>query len=143
MSEGKRADHVGIGEEFEPYEFRVTHEFNLQFLEAIQDQSPKYLRVTTSGPPIVHPALLINQSNVTRSPSFRLPPGMAAVHAKEEVQYLNPGRVGKTFRVTWKVVDVYERRGRLYQVKDVSIIDDDGVDILRRKIIDTYIAGEE
>ena len=135
MAEKKRADQVGVGEEFVPYEFRVTTEFNQQYLEAVEDHHPRYIQV-------VHPALLIAQSNVTRSPSFQLPLGMAAVHAKEQVEYINPGRVGKTFRVCWKVVDVYEKRGRQYQVKEVLIIDEEGMEILRRRIIDTYISGE-
>jgi len=143
MAEKKRADQVGVGQEFAPLELRVTPEFNQQYLEAVEDYLPRYLQETGSGPPVVHPALLIAQSNVTRSPSFYLPPGMATVHAKEEVEYLNPGRVGKTFRICWKVVDTYEKRGRPYQVKDTLIVDEDGVEILRRKIIDTYIAGEE
>ena len=141
MAEKKRADQVGVGEEFEPYEFPVTTEFNQQYLEAVEDYHPRYLQETDLGPPIVHPALLICQSNVTWSPSFHLPPGMAAVHAKEQVEYLNPGRVGKSFRVYWKVVDTYEKRGRPYQVKEVSVVDEDGVEILRRMITDTYIAG--
>ena len=143
MVEKKRADQVGIGEEFEPYEFHVTTEFNQQYLEAVQDYHPRYLEETGSGSPIVHPALLIAQSNITRSPSFYLPPGMATVHAKEEVEYLNPGRVGKTFTIYWKVVDTYEKRGRPCQVKETLIVDEDGIEILRRKIIDTYIVGEE
>ena len=131
---------MGVGEEFEPYEFRVTREFNQQYLGAVEDYHPRYLQETDLAP-IVHPALLIAQSNVTRSPSFQLPPYMAAVHAKEQVEYLNPGRVGKSFRVYWKVVDTYEKRGRPYQVKEVSVVDEDGVEILRRMITDTYIAG--
>lgn len=143
MAEKKRADQVGIGENFETYEFHVTPEFNQQYLEAVEDYHPRYLQETADEPPIVHPALLINHSNVTRSPSFYLPSGMAAVHAKEEVEYLNPGRVGKTFRVYWKVVDMYEKRGRQYQVKEALVTDEDGVEILRRKITSTYIGGKE
>lgn len=141
MAERKGADQVGIGQEFEPYEFRVTPEFNRQYLEAEEDYHPRYLQETDAGLPIVHPALLINHSNVTRSPSFHLLSGMAAIHAKEEVEFLNPGRVGKTFRVSWKVVDMYEKRVRPYQVKEALIVDEDGVEILRRMITDTYIAG--
>ena len=141
MAEKKRADQVGVGENFETYELHITPEFNRQYLEAVEDYHPRYLQETDDGPPIVHPGLLINHSNVTRSPSFYLPPGMAAIHAKEEVEYLNPGRVGKTFRVYWKVVDVYDKRSRSYQVKETLIVDEDGVEILRRGITDTYIAG--
>ena len=135
MPKKEMAYQVGVDGGFGTYEFCVTAEFNQQYLEAVEDYHPRYQQ-------IVHPALLIAQSNVTRSPSFQLPPGMAAVHAKEEVEYLNPGRVGKTFWVCWKVVDVYEKRGRQYQVKEVLITDEDGTEILRRRIIDTYISGE-
>ncbi len=143
MTAKKRADHVRVGEEFEPLEFCVTPEFNQQYLEAVEDYHSRYLKETEGGPPTVHPALLINYSNVTRSPSFYLPPGMAAVHAKEEVEFLSTGRVEKTFRVCWKVVDVYEKRGRPYQVKETLIVDEDGIEILRRRITDTYITGKE
>ncbi len=141
MSEKKRADQFGVGDEFEPYEFLVTTEFNQQYLEAVEDYHSRYSQSTDAGPPIVNPVLLVVQSNVTRSPSFYLPYGMAAVHAKEEVEYLNPGRVGKSFTVHWKVVDTYEKRGRPYQVKDVLIVDNDGVEILKRTVTDTYISG--
>jgi len=143
MAEKKRADQIGVGEEFDTYELLITPEFNQQYLEALEDFHPRYLKETESGPPIVHPGLLINHSNVTRSPSFFLPPGMAAVHAKEEVEYFNPAKVGKTFYVKWRVVEVYMKRGRPYQVKEVLIVDEDGLEILRRKITDTYISGKE
>ena len=143
MADRKRANQVGVGEEFEPYTFRVTPEFNQQYLEAEEDYHARYLQETEAGPAIVHPGLFINHSNVTRSPSFYLPPGMAAVHAKEDIEYLNPGRVGKSFSVHWKVVDTYEKRGRPYQVKETLIIDEDGVEILKRMITDTYISGGE
>jgi acyl dehydratase len=142
MEEKKRADQVEIGEEFEPYEFCVTPEFNEQYLEAVEDHHPRYTGETREKPPIVHPGLLINHSNVTRSPSFYLPSGMAAVHAKEEVEFLNPARVGKMLRVQWKVVDTFEKRGRPYQVKEVSIVDEDGLEVLRRRITDTYLTGK-
>lgn len=141
MAERKRADQFGVGEKFEPYEFRVTTEFNQQYLEAVEDHHPRYSQSTGAGSPIVNPSLLVVQSNVTRSPSFYLPYGMAAVHAKEDIEYLNPGRVGKSFTVHWKVVDTYEKRGRPYQVKETLIVDEDGVEILKRMITDTYISG--
>lgn len=143
MSQRKRADEYLVGEEFEPLEFVVTADFNEQFLEAVEDFHPRYLRYTEEGPPIVHPALLVNQTNVTRSPSFYLPPGMAAVHAREDIQYVNPARIGKVLRVRWKVVDLYEKRGRPYQVKQMTMLDEDGTEIVRRMITDTFIKGPD
>ncbi len=141
MSEKKRADLYKVGDEFEPLEFRVTPEWNAQFREALEAYYPRYEKETEFGPPIVVPGLLIGNSNITKSPGFRLDPGMAAVHAKEEVEYLNPARVGKKLKVTWKVIDYYEKRGRPYQIKEALIVDEDGVEILRRKITDTYMGG--
>jgi hypothetical protein len=143
MAEKKRADQYAVGEEFDSLDLLVTDDFNRQFLEAVEDLHPRYIQHTEDGPPIVHPALLVNQSNVTRSPSFYLPPGMAAVHAKEEVRYINPARIGRILHVHWKVVDVYEKRGRPYQVKEMVMVDDDGTEILHRMITDTFIQGSD
>lgn len=143
MAEKKRADQIGVGGYFEPYVFTVTPEVNRQFLEAMEDYHERYTKDTKLGPAIVHPSLFIVNSNVTRSPSFYLPPGVACVHAKEDkVQFINPGRVGSTFSVHYSVVDVYERRGRQYQVKEVLITDEDGLEIIRRKFSDIYSSGE-
>jgi acyl dehydratase len=137
----KRADLYKTGEEFEPLEYRVTPEWNAQFQEALEAYYPRYEEETTFAPPMVVPGLFIANSNVTRSPGFRLDPGMAAVHAKEEVEFINPGRVGKKFKVTWKVIEYYEKRDRPFQTKEALIVDEDGVEILRRRLTDTYMGG--
>ncbi len=131
-----------VGDEFEPNELLVTREFNQQYLEAQEDKHPMYSQQGASGVAVVHPGLLIAHSNVTRSPGFYLPAGVAAVHAKEEVQFLSPARVGKRLRVCWRVVDTYEKRGRPYQVKEAEVVDEDGVVVLRRRITDTYVTGK-
>ncbi len=128
---------------FEPFTFLVTPELNEQYLYAVQDYHPRYLEVRGSGSPWVHPSLLLNQSNLTRSPSFGLKAGMAGVHAKEEVEFLNPGRVGKQFRVTWKVVEEYEKREKLYTVIETLIVDEDGREILRRKTHGVIAKGQK
>ena len=133
MSQEKEQNQVSLSGPFEPYTFEVTRELNEQYLYAVQDYHPRYLEETDSGPPLVHPSLLLNQSNLTRSPSFGLKAGLAGVHAKEEVEFLKPGRVGKIFRITWKVVEEYEKRDKLYTVIEALIVDEDGREILRRK----------
>jgi len=138
----KFANELKVGEEFEPYEFHVTPELNQQYLYGVEDYHPRYLEETELGLPIVHPALLLNQSNITRSPSFSLPPDIAAVHTADEVEFLSPARVGKRLRVTWKVTDIYEKRGRPYQVVEALIVDEDGVQILRRRSSNTFFERE-
>lgn len=141
MPEIKRADLLVTGDEFEPLEFKVTPEWNDQFREALEAYYSRYEDQKGNEPPFVVPGLLIGNSNITRSPSFRLDPGMAAVHTKEEVEFINPAKVGKNLIVTWKVVDYYEKRGRPYQVVNALIVDEDQTEILRRIITDTFMGG--
>ncbi len=143
MSERKERSQFSDKDTFEPYTFQVTPDLNEQYLYAVQDYHPRYLEETDSGPPLVHPSLLLNQSNMTRSPSYALKAGMAGVHAKEEVEFLNPGRVGKEFSVTWKVVEEYEKRDKLYTVVEALIVDQDGVEIMRRKTHGVLAKGQK
>jgi hypothetical protein len=143
MGETKEKSQFSGEGGFEPYTFKVTPELNEQYLYALQDYDPRYLEERDSGSPWVHPGLLLNQSNLTRSPSFGLKAGMAGVHAKEEVQFLNPGRVGKKFGVTWRVVEEYEKRDKLYTVVEALIVDEDGKEILRRKTHGVIARGQK
>ncbi|HBE44893.1 MAG TPA: hypothetical protein DDW17_05415 [Deltaproteobacteria bacterium] len=138
----KSAHLMGLGEEFEPLEFIVTPEMNQQYLYAEEDFHPMYIEPRGDGPPLVHPGLLLNMSNNTRSPSFYLPPGWGEIHAGEETEYINPGRVGKKFRVTWKVIEAFEKRGRPWHVLDILVVDEDGVIIMRRKMTNTFASWE-
>jgi hypothetical protein len=138
MNEKKSAYLMIVGEEFESLEFSVTPELNQQYLYAEENFDPRYIEGSEEGSPLVHPGLLYNLSNNTRSPSFYLPPGWGEIHAGEETQFLNPAKVGKRFRVTWKVIDVFEKRGRPWHVLDILITDEDGLPIMRRKMTNTF-----
>jgi len=140
--EKKSAHLMKVGERFEPLEFIVTPEVNQQYLYAEEDFDPMYIESRENGQAFVHPGLLLNMSNNTRSPSFCLPPGWGEIHAKEETEYLNPARIGKKFRVTWKVIDAFEKRGRPWHVLDIMIEDEDGILIMRRKMTNTFASRE-
>ena len=127
-----------VGESYAPLEFTVTPSMNELFLYAIQDYHPRYWRETAEGPPIVHPVLLLQMSPRTRSPSWNLAPGMGSVLGREHSEFLAPGRVGCAFRVEWRVLEVYEKRGRPYHNTETLIYDDGGVLILRRQLHSTF-----
>lgn len=143
MAETVSTHLLQVGDEMEPLEFAVTPELNQQYLYALEDYHPRYIERSATDPALVHSALLLNMSNRTRSPSFHLAPGWAAIHASEESSFINPGQVGKKFKVTWKVVDRYEKRGRLWQEIDTLIVDEDGTEILRRRIVSTFAFSEQ
>lgn len=143
MSEKKSIELREVFEELEPLEFRVAQEFNDSYLDAIEDHHPRYMRETELGPPVVHPALLLNWSNITRSPSYYEAPGVTGIAAGGEVEFLNPGGMGNTFRVSWKIVGKYEKRGKLYLEREALIVDENGVEIMRRKDRSAYLKKEQ
>jgi hypothetical protein len=121
-----------IGMEFEPLEFMVTPELNQQYLYAQEDFNTIYLEETENGPAIVHPALILNMSNDTRSPSFTIPAGISGLHARDDVTFINPARVGKKMIIRWKVTDIYIKRDRPYKIVETLVFDEDGTQIMKR-----------
>lgn len=118
--------------ELEPLECLVTPELNQQYLYSEEDFRPWYFEETESGSPITHPALILHMSNITKSPSYRLPSGQSDFHTRDETFFCNPARVGKKLRVSWKLAGSYEKRGRPYSVNDILITDEDGLEVMRR-----------
>ena len=124
------------------YEFALTPEFNQQYLYAEEDFRPWYIEETEIGPPIGHPALLFNMSNGTRSPSFSMGAGEAAFHARDETFFLNPARVGKKLKVIFNWRGTHEKRGRPYRLTSVSVVDEDGREIIKR-LLHSTIASKQ
>jgi len=138
----KPATDYKLGEAYSPYSFRVTPELNEQYCYAEEDYHPRYRETTDEGPPIVHPALILNMSNRTRSPSFYMPKGRSVLHAKDVIEFVAPAYVGKELFVTWTVHECYEKRGREFMVIDCRVTDEDGREIVRRYSHNTHIRGD-
>lgn len=114
------AHELRPGDSYAPLEFSISAELNQQYLFTIEDFDPVYLG-TTGAPAQVHPMLLLHMSARTRSPSFRLAPGMGSVFAREKVRFLRPAFVDQMLRVSWRIRDVYEKGCRLYQAMAIDI----------------------
>ena len=140
-----RADAVDvqswqIGHRPEPLRFVVTSELNQQYLFAEEDFDPIYLG--ENG--LVHPTLLLSMSNSPKSPSYRLAEGTGGMVAKEVTRFLGHARVGALLIAEWKLVDSYERRGRLYNVIETLLTDEGrGIEILARTIYETYTSPQK
>jgi hypothetical protein len=117
---------------YDPWVFTVTPEYNEQYLYAGQEYDRRYFDDTGLGPALVCPGLILNQSLLTRSPSFHLMERMASVHSSDELEWVNPPRVGKTFTVNWSFDNVYEKRGKTFSSVVATITDQDNNVILRR-----------
>ena len=130
-------DKLKVGDSLEPLRFKVTQELNKQILESLDCRDKRYRE-------IVHPALLVGFSNITRSPSYRLEVGVAAMHTHDEIEFLNEAKVGETLSVTWIVTHIYHRRNKEwkdteYQAVEAMIVNESNVEIIRRRITDIFL----
>ena len=125
-----------VGERLKPLELVVTHDMNMRFMYCVQDCSKMYHGEYAC----VHPALLYNMSNNTRSPSFKLPKDMAEIHTAEETVFIAPALINKKLVFTWKVLDKYLKRGKTYMVIE-CIIKEDKNKVMERKMTCTFVGG--
>lgn len=117
----------------EPHRFTVSEDLARRYVDAVEDYHLCYLTGSGGDRPLVHPGLVLNQSNTTRSPSYSVAPGEAGIHAKEETWFVRPARVGDRLLVEWSFEESYERRGRTYLVYKAVVKDDRGNVIIERR----------
>ena len=122
------------GERYEPLEFVVTQEMNRRFRYGADDYNSRY----AGKKGMVHPSLLLNMSNNTKSPSFKLPEGCAEIHAKEETEFYNPVYVGEKIIINWKVVENFNKNSTPWQIVEIDIKDDKGKKIMKRVMTNTF-----
>ncbi len=127
----KTVDKLAIGDNIEKLEFCLTHELNKQLLDAIHCDSLIYKE-------IVHPTILIGFSNITRSPSYIKPDNVATIHTHDNIKFMNIGKVGNTFTITWNIIGLYEKKNKKYQIKKVEVTAN-GKTIITRTVTDTHI----
>ena len=133
-------DRLRPGDGLTPLELELTSEFNESIVQSDGADVSRYIG-NGDQPGIVHPALLIVFSNLTRSPSFRLPDHCAAIQTHDDVHLERLARPGDTVTISWQVIDTYTRRGRQYQVMQTRVSDSRGRTVLTRKTTNTFMGA--
>lgn len=123
---------VKVGMEWGPAQVEVTELLNEQFLFAMQDYSSVYLPGQPE-PPRAHPGTLLSLA-MSGVIGFRPAEGWTGMHARDEVELIRPVFVGETLTLRWRVLDVYEKRGRPWWVRECTITGAEGQLRLRRRI---------
>ena len=135
----KMAHQFEAGDSFEPLVFTVSPELNQQILLAQEDFNKRYLPAEMGGGNLVHPTLVVQMLTLNKSPGHVLPQHVGAIMSESETQYLSPPVVGKTYRTTYTVDKIYEKRGKIYHQILSEITDASGIPMARRKLQITYI----
>ncbi len=120
------------GDEFPPIEFTVTEEMVERRCFANDDYNPWYLKDSPFGGRICPPAVItIEEVRSFHSEYGNLPGGN--VNATQEFHFINPLKIGKKVTMYGKLVDRYKKRGRDYFVSEYTVIDEDGLEIMRMR----------
>lgn len=130
------------GDAYDPLTFVVTPELNQQFLFALGNFHPRYIEELEGVPPLVHPVILLHHTPRTRSPSYRLAPGMGSVFARDRTHFISAARVGQQLHVRWRIDACYEKKGRLFQEYTASITAGSGTRILDRQMTSVFRIGK-
>lgn len=132
--DGERFEDLELPTEWELYaEFRLTSEMNELYTFSLDDQNPWYVGSSPTGRPLVHPIALVQLGTrpVLRQFPVRVPDGESSLHAKMDVEYLQPAEVGELYREQGRLAERYVRRGRRYLVTEGRFTTEDGGEVLR------------
>ena len=109
---------IAIGQELGPISHNLTAEMVRRYAEATGDSSPEAFADVPVAPPsmaTIFSTRLMGRVGIDR------PAG--SIHAKQEYSFLAPIPSGQVVTTTGKVVEKFEKRGRLYVVFETLTVD--------------------
>lgn len=119
------------GDRYKGFSLTVTPEHNDQYLFALEDFGRDFLG-GDDRKAIVHPGLLMNFANITKSPAHVAPPGTHSMFARDQLDFVSPAVVGERLDFDITVVAVYDKRERSWHEIEAAIHGEDGRLVLRR-----------
>lgn len=106
-----------LHKEIEVGKFAVTADDIRVFAEAVDDRNPLYLdpeAARQAGYPnvIAPPTYCMHLRGSKIVPEIPLAPGLASLHAGQEFEFHDEIYAGRTYTITARLADVYEKTGR-------------------------------
>jgi acyl dehydratase len=130
-----RLDPALLGKEISVGEFAVTAEEIRAFAEATNDVNPLYVDSTAARQAgyadcIAPPLFCMKIRGERALPDAEIAPGLVSLNAGQEFEFYDEIYAGRTYAVSVKITDVYEKTGRSgplgVLVREMLIRDDAG-----------------
>jgi acyl dehydratase len=125
----------------EPFSFSITDQIQSRYLEALEDYHLRYALSCDGVDPIVHPGILLNQSNATRSPSFG-EPNTRWIHVREQTYFAAPARLNDELIAEWHIAEYRPRFGRMLARVACVVTHHDGPVVIERTMWGIHISGQ-
>ncbi|MFC2016242.1 MaoC family dehydratase N-terminal domain-containing protein [Chloroflexota bacterium] len=117
-------------EGLEPVEEVVTQEMVERNSWACEDWNPWYIEDSPWGGTIASPCFPCMYQNAIWGRTFG-GPGGGGLHTHERFDFVRPLKVGTKIKVSYRLKDRYEKRGRTYFVQEFIFTDEEGNEIVR------------
>lgn len=141
MAETKKAEHelfkgtkplaqAEIGDVIGSIEFVVDEDLVNRFTWALDDYNPWYQEGSPFGHRIAPPTVPLQFDGGMFYDYYVYPEG-GSLFAKQEFEFLRPLKIGQTYKLTGTLTDKYQKRGRSFFKMGVSIVDPEGVEVMR------------
>lgn len=127
--ESKSIAEFKIGEVITTHEFTISDDMIERYIAAVGDYNPWYTQNSPFSGRIVPPMLISNYT--TRAVVSRL--RKAGLHAKQEVELINPAKPGMKLIMVIKLADRYEKREQEFVIIESVSRDENGIEIIRAK----------
>ncbi len=124
MKMSRRYKNVNIGDSLEPVTVKITPDSVKNYGALMDDLNSYYSDNPDFGGPVVHSSFA--SILIFRLFNERFPPEPGGIHARQEFDFRQPMRIGMQVKISGKIVDKYEKKGRKYVIIEIRIEDDDG-----------------
>lgn len=134
MTKYLKWDDIVVGEEL-TLKYRITGEMIDSFARASEDHHEWFTKKSPFGGRIAHPTLTsLDYQPIMYTLEDKKGEIPGAVLAKQEIEFINPTRLGQTVTVKCRVAEKYEKRGRYYIVFEYADYDENGVELVRYRL---------
>jgi acyl dehydratase len=121
---------AAIGDDLGSRDFTITEEMVERNAWANDDYNPWYMEGSPFGGRIISPVYLASFDAQLFYGYYAYPVG-GSLFAKQEFEYISPVRIGETYTMRGTLEDIYQRRGRTFFKVRMSVVNQQGVEVMR------------
>ena len=119
-----------VGDRLATHDFVVTEEMVERNAWANDDYNPWYMEGSPHGGRMISPVYLASFDIQVFYGHYAYPAG-GSLYAKEEFEYVAPVLIGRPYRMSGTLIDLYKRKGRTFFKSLISVTDAEGHEVMR------------
>lgn len=132
-------EELPVGAALGPVDETLTPELVRRYAASLETANPWYRDRSPFGAAVVPVSLLEHLALLLWSLHYNLVIPGGRVHSRTETRLTRPALVGSRVRISGRVVDKYERRGKFYVVYDAQVVDQQGQELVTVRLTQAFL----